>query len=50
MTGDESKAEAFGVCVILVTFIAILLTAPTWMPLLDAMLEPRTIVVMECAK
>lgn len=47
---DESKAEAFGVCVILVTFIAILLTAPTWMPLLDAMLEPKPIVVVECSR
>lgn len=50
MSTDESKAQSFGACVILAAFIAILVTAPKWMPLLDAMLEPKTIVVMDCKR
>ena len=47
---DESKAESFCTCLILVTFVSILASAPWWMPIVKGMLEPKTIVVMECAK
>lgn len=50
MSADESKAASFGACVIFVALLAVILTAPGWMPIVDAMLEPKPIVVMECAR
>lgn len=50
MSADESKYESARACLIFVALMAIIITAPRWMPALDEMLEPRAIVVMECAK
>lgn len=50
MTTDESKYESCCATLILLAAIAAIVTAPWWAPKLDAMLEPKTIVVMECAK
>lgn len=47
---DESKAESFCTLLIFVTVVSILVSAPWWMPIVGAALEPKTIVVMECAK
>lgn len=50
MSSDESKAESFAACLILVTVVSILVSAPWWMPIVRAMVEPKTIVVMDCKR
>jgi hypothetical protein len=47
---DESKYESACAALVLVAFVAIIITAPWWMPAIDEALEPRQIVVMECAR
>lgn len=47
---DETKYESACVTLIFVAVIVAIVTAPRWAPALDAMLEPKPIVVVECAK
>jgi len=47
---DESKYESACITLVFAAFIAAIVTAPWWGPVVDGITEPKPIVVMECAK
>ncbi len=47
---DESKAENVKAAIAFLACVAIVTTVHWWGPIVDEALEPKPIVVMECAR
>lgn len=50
LDAEESKVDALKATCVFVALMIVLVTAPTWGPLIDEATEPKTIVVMDCAR